>query len=144
MPNRNPKEVAQALRVSIGLLVRRIRQLQIEGNLTLPETAALKRLDACGPTTATDLARQEQISSQSMGATLSTLEERRLIQRLPDPHDGRRSIVAITSLGAKALRENRSERTRLLADALAKNFTREELRLLGAAAPLVERLAERL
>ncbi|MGC2404955.1 MAG: MarR family transcriptional regulator [Candidatus Cybelea sp.] len=124
--------------------MRRIRQLQIEGSLTLPETAALKRLDVFGATTATELAKQEQISPQSMGATLNALEERRFIQRLPDPHDGRRSIVAITSAGAKALRENRSKRTRLLAQALAENFRREELQLLAAAAPLVERLAERL
>lgn len=140
----NPNEVAGALRVSIGLLVRRIRQLQIEGSLTLPETAALKRLDTCGPTTATELAKQQQISPQSMGATLSALEDRHFIQRLPDPHDGRRSIVAMTSAGVKALRENRSERARLLAEALAKHFTRKELELLAAAAPLVERLAERL
>jgi DNA-binding MarR family transcriptional regulator len=144
MPNTDPNEVADALRVSIGLLVRRIRQLQIEGSLTLPETAALKRLDVFGATTATELAKQEQISPQSMGATLSALEKRRFIQRLPDPHDGRRSIVAIASSGAKALRENRSKRTRLLAQALAENFTREELLVLAAAAPLVERLAERL
>jgi DNA-binding MarR family transcriptional regulator len=144
MPNTDSNKVAEALRVSIGLLVRRIRQLQIEGSLTLPETAALKRLDVFGATTATELAKQEQISPQSMGATLSALEKRRFIQRLPDPHDGRRSIVAIASSGAKALHENRSKRTRLLAQALAENFTREELQVLAAAAPLVERLAERL
>ena len=144
MPNNHPNEVAEALRVSIGLLVRRIRQRQIEGSLTLPETAALKRLDVFGATTATALAKQEQISPQSMGATLSALEERRFIQRLPDPQDGRRSIVAMTSAGAKALRANRSKRTRLLAQALAENFTPEELHVLAVAAPLVERLAERL
>ncbi|HTU81275.1 MAG TPA: MarR family transcriptional regulator [Candidatus Acidoferrales bacterium] len=144
MPKSDPNEIAEALRVGIGLLVRRLRQLQIEGSLTLPETAALKRLEAGGPTTATELAKQEQISPQSMGATLNALEGRRFIRRLSDPHDGRRSIVAMTPAGGKALRENRSVRTRLLAQAIAAAFTREELHVLAAAAPLVERLAERL
>ena len=67
------ERVAAALRVSVGLLVRRLRQ-QAEGELTLPETSALARLDRGGPTTATELAKLEQISPQSMGATLDALE----------------------------------------------------------------------
>jgi hypothetical protein len=43
-------EVADALRVSVGLLRRRIRQLKAaEGEVTLPESAALARLDRGGP-----------------------------------------------------------------------------------------------
>ena len=38
-------EVAGALRVSIGLLMRRMRQLKAAGEITLPESSALARLD---------------------------------------------------------------------------------------------------
>src|SRR6267143_1145378 len=69
-------QVAGALRVSIGLLVRRLRQVQAEGELTLPETSALARLDRGGPATPSALAKLEQISPQSMGATLGALEGR--------------------------------------------------------------------
>ena len=55
-------EVAGALRTSIGLLVRRLRQLKAEGELTLPESAVLARLDRGGATTATALAKLEQIA----------------------------------------------------------------------------------
>ena len=41
--NSAPNEVAGALRVSIGLLVRRLRQAKADGDLTLPESTALAR-----------------------------------------------------------------------------------------------------
>src|SRR6476620_4050360 len=86
------EQVANALRVSIGLFVRRLRQAQSEGEPSLPEASALARLDRSGPTTAAALAKREQISPQSMGATLGALEERGLIERRPDPEDGRQAV----------------------------------------------------
>ena len=61
--------LAGELRVSIGLLVRRLRQTVAPGELTMPETSALARLDRAGPTTASALAKLEQIGPQSIGAT---------------------------------------------------------------------------
>jgi DNA-binding MarR family transcriptional regulator len=139
--------VAAALRDSIGLLRRRFRQLKAErgdGDLTLPESAALVRLDRGGPTTASALARLEQISPQSMGATLAGLQARGLVQRQPDPCDGRRAVISVTEAGRDVLTDRRNAHTGLLAAALADGFTRAELDVLAAAAPLLERLAERL
>jgi DNA-binding MarR family transcriptional regulator len=136
------EKVAGELQVSIGLLRRRARQLQADGELTLPETSALARLDRGGPMTATALAKLEQISPQSMGATLGALEERALIERRPDPADGRRAVVTITRTGLQLLQNRRNARTRLFADALSTGFTRAELKQLMAAAPLIERLAQ--
>ncbi len=91
-------EVASALHASVRLLVQRLRQTQaVEGDLTSPETSALARLDRTGPTTAAELARLERISPQSMGATLAALEERGLVRRVPDPADGRRSILSLSA-----------------------------------------------
>ena len=134
--------VAAALRVSIGLLLRRLRQAQTDGELTLPESAALARLDRGGPTTASALARLEQISPQSMGATLGALEARGLVERHPDPGDGRRAVLSITDAGLQTLRDRRNARTEQLARALSSGFTRAELDQLMAAAPLLERLAQ--
>ncbi len=135
-------QVAGALRVSIGLLRRRLRQAQADGGLTLPETSALARLDRGGPTTSAALARIEQISPQSMGATLGALEARGLIERGSDPQDGRRAVMSVTEAGLQALRDRRNAGTEQLAQALSTGFTRSELRQLMAAAPLIERLAE--
>jgi DNA-binding MarR family transcriptional regulator len=138
------EQVAAALYVSIGLLRRRLRQLQVEGELTLPETAALSRLGRGGPTTSAALARLEQITPQSMGATLASLEARGLVARAADPEDGRRVILSLTEGGGEVLRSRRNAKAEQLAQALSAEFTRSELEQLLAATPLIERLAERL
>jgi len=140
----NVDRVAGALLVSVGLLRRRLRATRVDGELTLPEMAALARLDHGGPATATALARQEQISPQSMGATVSTLEGRGLIARDPDPADGRRIVLSLTDAGRDVLRAKRDARTQQLAHVLATGFTEAELAQLMVAAPLIERLARHI
>jgi DNA-binding MarR family transcriptional regulator len=140
-PAAEPAEVAAALRVAVGLLRRRLRQARTDDELTLPESAALTHLDRSGPSAPSELARMEQISPQSMGATLAALQARGLIQRRPDPGDGRRSVMSLTDAGLALLRGKRDARTAQLADALAREFTAAERSQLQAAAPLLERLA---
>jgi len=135
-------EVARALRVSIGLLLRRLRQAPADGELTLPESSALTRLDRGGPATSSALARLEQISPQSMGATLGALEARGLVERHPDPADGRRVVISLSEAGVQALRNKRNARVEQLARALSSRFTDPELQQLMAAVPLLERLAQ--
>jgi DNA-binding MarR family transcriptional regulator len=136
------RDVAEALRTSIGLFLRRLRQGRAEGELTLPESSALARLDRGGPATPGVLARLEQISPQSMGATLGALEARGLVERRPDPGDGRRAVMSLTEGGLQTLRNRRSARTGQLAQALSSGFTQPELQQLMAAVPLLERLAQ--
>ena len=50
-------DIAAALRVSIGLLLRRLRQVRPDDELTLPESSALARLDRGGPATPGALAK---------------------------------------------------------------------------------------
>ena len=137
-------DVAAALRVSVGLLYRRMRQVRPEGELTLPETSALARLDRGGPATPGALAKLEQISPQSMGATLAALEARGLVARRPDPGDGRRAVMSLTAAGRQVLQDKRAARTQQLARALSAGFTPAELGQLMAATPLLERLAQSL
>ncbi|GAA4492054.1 MarR family transcriptional regulator [Actinoallomurus oryzae] len=136
------EDVAAALLVSMSLFRRRMRQVPVQEELTLPETAALSRLDRSGPTTASAMARAEQISPQSMGATLGALESRGLVDRRPDPEDGRRVVLSVTEAGRALLRDKRTARIQQIAQVLAAEFTPEELRRLMAAAPLIERLAQ--
>jgi DNA-binding MarR family transcriptional regulator len=141
-PGPDVYEVAGTLRVSIGLLLRRLRQTRTGGELTLPESSALTRLDRGGPATASALAKLEQISPQSMGATIGALEAKGLIERRPDPGDGRRAVLSVTDAGSRLLRDKRNARTERLAKALSAGFTPAEIQLLAAASPLLERLAE--
>jgi DNA-binding MarR family transcriptional regulator len=142
--NLDVDRVAGALLESIRLLVRRVRAVQVDGELTLPETSALSRLDRGGPATSSALAKLEQISPQSMGATLSGLEARGFIDRNPDPTDGRRVVLSLSQDGLRVLRERRDSRAEKLTEALASGFTHAELKQLMAAAPLIERLAQKI
>jgi DNA-binding MarR family transcriptional regulator len=135
-------EVAAALRMSVGLLLRRMRQARPDGELTLPEAAALTRLGRGGPATPSALARQEQISPQSMGATIAALEARGLVERRPDPADGRRTVIHVTGPGQQKLSDKQNARIEQFARALSASFSQEELASLLAAAPLIERLAQ--
>ena len=108
----------------------------------MSESSALARLDRGGPATAAALARIEQISPQSMGATLAALETRGMVTRAPDPEDGRRVILSITDAGLAVLHDRRNARTERLAQALSSGFTPAEIEQLTAAAPLLERLAQ--
>jgi DNA-binding MarR family transcriptional regulator len=140
----DPNEVAGALRVSIGLLVRRLRRAKSDGGLSLPESSALARLDRGGPTTSAALAKVEQISPQSMGATLAGLQRRGLIERRPDPADGRRIVMSLTEAGLQMLRSRRDAGTGHLARALSTEFSGSELEQLMVGAQLIERLAQNL
>lgn len=141
---RDVDEVAAALRIAVGMLVRKLRQAQPSGDLTLSETSALSRLDRGGPATSSDLAKLEGISPQSMGATIAALEQRGLILRQRDPADGRRIVLSVSETGRQVVNDRRSARTERIAAALRGGFTDAEIGQLMAAAPLLERLAGKL
>ncbi|MYS21399.1 DNA-binding transcriptional regulator, MarR family [Streptomyces sp. DvalAA-14] len=136
--------IAAALFGSVSLLVRRIRQVPTEGGLTVPEREALSQLERGGPATSSELARQGQITAQAMGTTVGALQARGLVERNPDPEDGRRLILTVTDAGRQQLRDKRNARTELLSRVMAGAFTPAELAQFAAAAPLLERLAQNI
>ncbi|MER7922571.1 MULTISPECIES: MarR family transcriptional regulator [unclassified Streptomyces] len=141
----DPTAVASALLASFGVLVRRARQVPVEGGLTMPERSALARLDRGGPATSSAMAREAQITAQAMGATLNALRNRGLVERRPDPEDGRRVVLTVTDAGRQALKDKRNARAELLARALTSGaFTEAEVEQLAAVAPLLERLAQHI
>lgn len=138
------QDVARELQAGLTALSRRLRQVQVAGDLTMAESQALSRLHRLGPTTSAELAREERISAQSMGATVAALESHGLLRRERDAADGRRIVLTLTDAGHEMAARRRTARTQQLADALGSGFTPADLEVLRAAAPLLERLAERL
>jgi DNA-binding MarR family transcriptional regulator len=137
------QQVAAELRPALSLLYRRIRQSRVAGDLTLPESSALGKLHRHGPATGAQLAKLEEISPQSIGATLRSLEAKRLITRAPDPADGRRIVLSLTDAGHDIVRSKRTARTEQLTRALT-TLTPEERATLLQAIPLLERLGMEL
>jgi DNA-binding MarR family transcriptional regulator len=138
----DPREVAAALHVSIGLFVGRLRQVPVQEELSMPEISALTRLDRMGPTTPGEMAKATQISPQGIGTTLAALEERGYVERQGDPADGRRVLMSATEAGRWMLRNKETARAEQLGRALSEGFTREDLQTLLAAAGLIERLGD--
>ncbi|MFW0793717.1 MarR family transcriptional regulator [Gordonia sp. CPCC 205515] len=137
-------DVASHLRITVGTLVRRLRQHRNADDPSVPETAVLARLDRCGPTTSAELARLEQVTPQSMGVTVAALQGRGFLERAADPSDGRRMLLSLTGAGADALTDRRNHRTRAIADAMSETLTDEEIGVVAAALPLLDRLGSAL
>jgi DNA-binding MarR family transcriptional regulator len=134
--------VAGDLSASLGLLVRRLRQVHVDGDLTLSQASVLVRLERDGPSTPGTLAALEQITPQSMGAILAALQESGLVSRSGDPCDGRRVFVSITRAGRESLQGVRDEKARRLARAMTEGFSPTEQRQLIEAIPLLQRLGQ--
>ncbi len=62
------------------------------------------RAVAAGADTPSELARRLSVTRQAAAKTIATLEERRYIERAPDPRDGRRLRLTITDRGAELMR----------------------------------------
>jgi DNA-binding MarR family transcriptional regulator len=142
-PDRPLEEVAAELRNALSLVYRRMKQTRLEAGLTLPESSALSRLEHNGPMTAAQLARLEQVSPQSIGATLRPLETSGLVARASDPDDGRHVILSLTEAGRATVHGKRAVRTEQLTQALTA-LSAEERAALLAAVPVLERLAREL
>jgi DNA-binding MarR family transcriptional regulator len=138
------RSTATALRVAMGLFKRRTREAVAEGQLTTPELSALAQIDRSGPTTIADLARVQQITPQAMGSTVASLEKHGLVTRSPDPGDRRRSLLTVSGPGSDVLHSSRDAISGRMAVVLGESFTDDEVAILAAAAPLLERLAQRL
>jgi DNA-binding MarR family transcriptional regulator len=134
-------EIANAVRVATGVLKRRVRDDGFAA-LSQGEMAVLSRLDRGGPATTADLARVEGITPQAMGATVGALQSRGLIDRVADASDGRRRLLSPSAEGLRLLRQARDAVVERLAAALEQHFTAEQVALIGAAAPLIERLGQ--
>jgi DNA-binding MarR family transcriptional regulator len=142
IPMAHVERVAAALHASVGLVVRRMRRPHTGDGLSIPETSALVRLATSGPQTISDLARREEISPQSMGATISSLDSHGMITRSADPHDGRRVLLTPSAEGLKALEMRHNARASQFVQALLTGgFTASELDRLLEVAPLLDRIA---
>jgi DNA-binding MarR family transcriptional regulator len=137
-PSTQVTSAAAELRLVLGQLVRRLRA---EYSFPVAQASVLSRLDREGAQTTSALATAERVRPQSMAQTLAELETAGLIERRPDPADGRRVLIELTPGGGERVLEARGRREDWLAAAIADELDPEEQRTLLAAVPLLRRLA---
>ena len=136
----DPNRLAGDLRVVLGRLVRRLRAERRD--LSLAQLTVLGRLDRDGLTGVSAIAAAERVRPQSVASTVAALEEAGLISRRPDPGDGRRVVIELTPAGREALAVAPRRREGWLADAIARDLTADERRVLAEAVTLLRRLAD--
>ncbi|WP_214325012.1 MarR family winged helix-turn-helix transcriptional regulator [Nonomuraea sediminis] len=133
-------QAARDVRVVFSRLRRRLREAHDTRELTPSQTAVLSRLDKDGPASTSDLAAAERVRPQSMAATLAALDERGLIQRHPDPADGRRQLISLSPAARTFIDDNRQAREEWLARAMHDHFTEDERQTVIHAMTLLDKL----
>ena len=138
--------LATGLRISVSRLARRLRVERIglgetEAVLSDIQLAALAALERHGSMTPGELADHEKVQPPSMTRVIAVLEERGLVLRAPHATDRRQVVLTATAEGKQLVQRVRRRREAWLAQRL-QELTPEERRLLGAAAPILEKLSQ--
>jgi DNA-binding MarR family transcriptional regulator len=147
MRNGSDVVAAQDLRVAIGRVARRLRQLyatERRSAASFIELGILVHLERDGPASPTTLAAGEGVTTQAIAGVVRELERRGLVQRTGSQTDRRRVAVAITDAGRELLISRENAVVDAMVSALADEYTPAERRQLEAAVPLLNRLAKRL
>jgi len=128
------------------VIVRTSRRLRQEatgavGELTPTSAAALATVERHGPLTPSELAEIERVKRPTATRTLRVLCDADLVERTPDPEDGRSAVVSITAAGRERLRRLRGRKNAYLARRM-RDLPAEDLATLERAAEILERILE--
>lgn len=137
MANRESEAVA----VAIDQLVMWARR-QVPAPVSTSTITTLDALLAEGPLRISQLAEREAISQPGMTTLVDRLEAAGQAERIPDPSDGRATLVRITDVGRKVLAARQADRTAALIAEL-EHLDAADKTALFAALPAVQRLIGR-
>ncbi|TMK13900.1 MAG: MarR family transcriptional regulator, partial [Actinobacteria bacterium] len=101
-----PAALAARLRVAGWRFARRMRRESAPG-ISPTLSAALHTVETHGPITAGQLAAHEHVQKPTMTRTIQAMLDRGLVERIPDPLDGRVSWLSVTPAGRKLLQRSR-------------------------------------
>jgi len=129
---------AAGLRLAIVRMGRRLRQEAAAeaSGLTPTSTAALATIERHGPLTPSELARIERVKRPTATRTLACLDREGLIERTPDPDDGRSALVSVNAAGRERLRRLRGRKNAYLARRM-RELPAEDLAALEPSTPNV-------
>lgn len=134
---------AARLRLGVVRTARRLRQEAATeaGGLTPTSTAALATIERHGPLTPSELADIERVKRPTITRTLGCLEREWLIDRTPDPDDGRSNLISVNAAGRERLRRLRGRKNAYLARRM-RHLPEEDLATLARAAEILEGMLE--
>jgi DNA-binding MarR family transcriptional regulator len=130
---------ASQVRAAVTRLARTLRR-ESATDLSPTLMIALATIEAHGPMTPGDLASHERVRKPTVTRILGALAERGLVERTPDPLDGRMAWIQLTPDGRKLLRRVRRRRDEFLGSRM-RALTPSELSVLERATSILDRLA---
>jgi DNA-binding MarR family transcriptional regulator len=133
-------DLVTELRLSVGRLARRLRQLEA-GGLTPSQLSALATVDRLGPLRLSELAAAEGISAPTTTKIVGHLEQAELVVRTTDADDRRCTLLTLTPAGRTRLKTIRSQRNAYLRQRL-QDLGADERATLAAAVPILRALTE--
>jgi DNA-binding MarR family transcriptional regulator len=136
-------DAAARLRLGIVRTARRLRQEAAAeaSGLTPTSTAALATIERHGPLTPSELAQLERVKRPTVTRTLGCLDRAGLIERTPDPSDGRSALVSVNAAGRERLRRLRGRKNAYLARRM-RELSAGDVEALEQAAGILERMLE--
>src|SRR3984957_18003079 len=120
MPTKTFEQAVIDFMQAIGLLVRRTRNESHAGELSVTESVVMSRLANDGPATTAAPARAEGMKPQSMGTTITSLEEMGIVKRTQHATDGRQLLIELTPKGVQLRKKNREAKQMWLSQAIAE------------------------
>jgi DNA-binding MarR family transcriptional regulator len=137
-------ESAARLRMAVVRTARRLRQEAAgagEAELSPTSVAALATVERHGPLTPSELAEIERVKRPTATRTLGVLLAAGLVDRAPDPSDGRSALVSVNAAGRERLRRLRGRKNAYLARRM-RDLPAEDVEALERAARILEGILE--
>lgn len=125
--NRSMRLIGQVNRTFARLVDAPLRELGFAMS-QLPVLVTLKRV---GTASQTELARVAQVEQPSMAQLLQRMERDGLVQRVPDPADGRSRLISLTEQASRQLPQSRAVMDGVCEKALEGLTDEERTCLLG-------------
>jgi DNA-binding MarR family transcriptional regulator len=142
-PTSTDTDTAARLRLATARLWKRLRASSPSTGLTQTESSVLFTVARVGAIGMSELARHEDLNPTMLSRVVARLADEGLLERTPNPDDGRAVVVRPTAAGVAVRETTLRARTDVLAHELER-LSPEEAAALEAALPVLERLAGRL
>jgi DNA-binding MarR family transcriptional regulator len=137
-------ETQVAMLMRLGEATRRSTGVQPHRALDRAAYVILRRLEQDGPLNVSILAAALNLDGSTVTRQVTALEKDRLVERGPDPKDGRGTVIAATPLGLTAVEQVRQARKNLYGKMLASYSDQEKQDLAATLEKFTDALAEHM
>lgn len=135
-------ELAVQFRTMVTRLTRQIRKQNVRTEFSNTEIHTLSLLEQYDKLLPSDLAEMERVSKQAISQVINRLFDAGYVRREIIETDKRKVVISLTDSGLDKLLETRRMKEEWLAGAMSEVYSNEELALIKAFLPLLQRITD--